>query len=96
LTLTQVVIPVVWAGFIMWTIRKLWRSSKDPALAKYDTGTKFIGVATTVGCAATFPSILGYPGVPYWLEALIDAIIAFPVSLWVGFAICRCFQAMDR
>jgi hypothetical protein len=86
----------VWAGFIMWTIRKLWRSSKDPALAKYDTGTKFIGVATTVGCAATFPSILGYPGVPYWLEALIDAIIAFPVSLWVGFAICRCFQAMDR
>jgi hypothetical protein len=61
LTVTKILIPIVWAGFILWTVRTLWRTPEDPAQAKYDVGAKFLAVVTTVGCAATFPSILGYP-----------------------------------
>lgn len=35
------------------------------------------------------------PGMPFWFGVLIYMIIAFPVSLWVGYVLGRCFQAMD-
>jgi hypothetical protein len=96
LTLTKILIPVVWAGFILWTVRKLWRSSKDPAWAKYDTGARLFGIATTIVGAASAALNLPFPRTPLWLGALIYGIIAFPVSLWVGYVLGRCFRAMDR
>jgi hypothetical protein len=96
LSLTKSVITVLWAGFILWTIRKLWQSPKDPELVKYDLAAKFYGLAMTLGSAIIFPVEVVLPGVPFWLEALVCGVIAFPVSLWVGYAISRVFLAMDR
>jgi hypothetical protein len=95
LTLTKILIPIVWAGFILWTVRKLWRPSKDPALAKYEIGARLSGIAITLICSASAAVNLPFPGMPFWFGAVIYLIIAFPVSLWVGYGLGRCFRAMD-
>jgi hypothetical protein len=33
LTLTLLAIAVVWSGFILWTVHKLWRKPADPIAA---------------------------------------------------------------
>ena len=37
-----------------------------------------------------------FPNTPLWVTVLVYAVIALPVSLWVGYAITRIFRAMDR
>jgi hypothetical protein len=96
LTLPQLAIPVVWSAFILWTVRKFWRTPKDPTRKKYDLGAKFYSVAMTAFSATILPSMVIFPDVPYWLEGIVFGLIALPVSLWIGYAISRCFQALDR
>jgi hypothetical protein len=42
LTFIQAFILVVWAGFILWTIRKLWLSPNDSAQLKYDLAAEIL------------------------------------------------------
>jgi hypothetical protein len=92
----QIFIPVVWAAFILWTVHRLWRYPKHLAWKKYHLAAKCYCLAMTIFASAILPSILKFPDVPYWLESVVFGVIAFPVSLWVGYGISLCFQALDR
>jgi hypothetical protein len=87
---------LVWSAFTLWTVRKLWRKPKDPKLTKYDVAAKFFCVPMAISTAAILPAILIFPGIPYWVESLVFGLIAFPESLWCGYAMSREFQAMDE
>jgi hypothetical protein len=96
LSLIQIAIPVVWAAFILWTVHKLWRTPKDPKLNKSHRAAKIYGLCMSISACTILPSIVTFPGVPYWQESLVFGVIAFPVSLWTGYAIERCLQAIGR
>jgi hypothetical protein len=96
MTLPQIFLPVVWSGFILFTVKKFWSRSVDLSLRKYDLGAKAYCFVATAFCALILPSIFIFPDVPYWLEGVIYGLIAFPVSLWAGRFVVYCFQRMDR
>jgi len=80
-TLTLVVIPLVWAGFIVVSLRAFWRKSDDPAKARYYSATKFTCVFVTAGSALLLPSVIAFPGWSYALSAIYWAVICFPIAL---------------
>jgi hypothetical protein len=95
-TFPQLAIPTVWSAFTLWTMHRLWRPPKDPARKKYVLAAKFYCLFLTVFSVTILPSILIFPDLPYWLEGIVFGLIAFPVSLWAGYAVVRVFHAHDE
>jgi hypothetical protein len=81
-TLTTSLILLVWAGFIVLTVRQLWRSSEDPNKGRLYAEVKAISLFGTVGSAFLLPTVVVLPAFSYWEAAIYFAIIGFPIMLW--------------
>ena len=53
-TLELAVYLLLWSGFILWTVRKLWISPDDPEKARFCKGVKALSLFVTIGSAGAF------------------------------------------
>jgi hypothetical protein len=88
----QILIPLAWSAFILWTVYKFWRSPQDTSRQKYIAGAKFFGICMTIFAMAIAPSIIVFPRVPYWAESAVLEAVTFPISLWLGLMVASAFQ----
>jgi hypothetical protein len=93
-TLAQLAIAIVWAAFILVSVRAFWRRSDDPAKARRYALAKFNCVFSTIGSSLLLPSVIPFPGVHYAVNALFWAIICFPVALCVMYFASAAFLAL--
>ena len=94
LTIPRLVIPILWAGFILWTFRKVWRSPEDPAGARFYGGVKLWSVFVTGGSAFLLPTILVLPALSYWPAVIFWAVISLPLTMWAAYFGSRWIQAI--
>lgn len=73
---------LVWAGFILLTVKKLWRTSNDPRQARFYRELKVFGVLMTGVVAVGSPINIDLPKLAYWPEFVFWAIAGFPVMMW--------------
>ena len=81
-TVILISVAAVWAAFTWWTVRRLWRSPKDPKDAWFAKAAIIAGVAGTIGAALILPLEIPMPPFEYWQLAGYWAISFFPVMLW--------------
>jgi hypothetical protein len=63
---------VLWAAFMVWSLRKYWRTPDDPRAARIYRDGRFWRVFVTVVMAVVEPKAVALPGIPYggaWLFA---------------------------
>ena len=77
-----VLISSVWAVFIWWTVKRLWRSPKDPKDAWFAMAVKVESVAITAVSALVLPIKIPMPPFGYWQLVGFWAVGFFPVMLW--------------
>jgi hypothetical protein len=87
-------IAVGWAGFIVLTVRRLWLSPSDPTEARHYKEVKLFGVFVTTVCALLVPTVIVFPAMPYWQEAVLLAVLGFPLYLRAGFLGFRLFHSI--
>ena len=97
LTIELAACLLIWSGFILWTVRKGWRSPDDPEKALFYKGVKALSLFTTVGFATIFPTMVVLPAFSYW-EAVVAvvywAVIVFPFASWGMYFGVRLFHAI--
>ncbi len=97
LTLELAAYLLIWAGFILWTVRKLWRSPDDPEKARFYKGVKALSLFFTIGFAAIFPMVVVLPAFSYREAIAYFIIIGFPIASWGMYFGLRWFHAIvDR
>jgi hypothetical protein len=96
MTFQQLAIPIVWSAFTLWTIHKLWRPQTNATAANFDATAKAYCLGMTALAAFVLPLIMTFPGVPYWIAAIVLAIVAFPVCSWAGYAFSVGVRWFDR
>jgi hypothetical protein len=85
LNLVGVLIAITWSGLIIWSVRKCWRRPLDTINLKYYLRGKTFGLVMIATIAFSFPEIIRFPGIPYWLEVVYVAFIGFPIAtVWSG------------
>jgi hypothetical protein len=72
----------VWSVFIWWTVRKLWRSPKDPQDAFFANATKFGSVVMTIFSIVYLPIGIPIPPFEFWQQSAYWGFMFFPVMLW--------------
>jgi hypothetical protein len=94
LTLELAAYLLLWSAFILWTVRKLWRSPDDPAKALFYKGVKALSLFGTIGFAAIFPTMVVLPALSYWEAVVYWAVIVFPFASWGMYFGLRWFHAV--
>ena len=97
LTLELAAYLLIWSAFILWTVRKLWRSPDDPAKALFYKGVKALSLFFTIAFATIFPTEVELPAFSYWEAVVYCAIIGFPIASWGMYFSLRLFHVIvDR
>ena len=80
--ITLISFSAVWAVFIWWTVRRLWRRPKDPQDTWFANATKIGSVAITIFSALYLPIEIPMPPFEYWQLVGYWGFMFFPVMLW--------------
>lgn len=87
---------IIWSGFILWTIKKIWRwswrSSDDPTEAVFWATVKLGGVFITVGGSLLAAESGQIPPFSYWQQVGIFSFLLFPAMLWSTYFGLRLFH----
>ena len=96
-TIVLLLVALGWAAFILWTIKKLWRSSDEPKEALFWAKVKLGSLAATIGSSLYMPTIGDLPPLSYWAQVAIWAFLLFPASMWAVYLGNRWFHSIvDR
>jgi hypothetical protein len=85
-TAIKIAVPLLWSGFILWSVARIWRGRDAQPHRAYQFA-RMLAVFTTLGFAVLFPLEFAFPGVPYWMAAIVFAVITFPLALWLGYLV---------
>jgi hypothetical protein len=94
LTLELAAFLLIWSGYILWTVRKLWRSPDDPAEARFYRWVRTLSICMTIGFAVLCPTVVVLPAFSYWEAVVYWAIIGFPTASWGMYFGTRWFHAI--
>ena len=82
-----------WAAFTWWTVKRLWRSPKEPEDAWFANAVKLGGVAITGFSAFYLPMEIPMPRFEYWQLVAYWGFMSFPVVLWAVYFGTLVFRA---
>jgi len=87
--LIALVIILIYAAFIWWTVQRLWQPTNDPyARVVYSMGVRQAGLIMWLVFSITGAIQSPVPLAP-WVRALLSLFIDFPLCLWVGYLFGR-------
>lgn len=85
-TVILIAMLLIWSGFILWTIKKLWRwswrSSDDPTENLFWAEVKLGGLFITLGSSLLIAETGQLPPFSYWQQVGLFSFLLFPGALW--------------
>jgi len=91
-----IIISILWSGFTVWAIRKLWRVPLDARSKTYHAQGKWWGLTLIVGLALYVPLETPLPGLRYLVAVLFLGFIGLPITIIGGYMCGRIMQAIDQ
>ena len=85
----------LWSAFIVYSIRKFWRTQHNDGNNSYALLCRFWAMTFNTGLAFILPTMTPFPAFPYWLEVLFLWVIGFPISIIGGRLLARCISAIS-
>ena len=90
-----IAILLIWSGFILWTIKKLWRlswKSSDQTDSVFWATVKLGGLFITVTSSLLIAESGQMPPFSYWQQVGIFSFALFPAMLWSTYLGLRLFH----
>jgi hypothetical protein len=79
-------LAILWGAFVIWTIRRLWRSPKNEySRLVYKFGVRQGGISLWIGMVVIAPLIVNRGLVRNLQLAAFVAFLSLPLSLWAGY-----------
>ena len=78
----RILFLVGWTTFTYWTVRRFWRQTEDPDVARLQALARTSGLFMTLFTALVFALHIDLPALNFWQTAVFWAVIAFPIMLW--------------
>ena len=95
-TAILIAILLIWSGFIIWSIKKLWRWSWRPAAnqskAVFWATVKLGGLLGTVVGSLLIAEPGQMPPLSYWQQVGVFSFALFPAMLWSTYFGLRLFH----
>jgi hypothetical protein len=89
-----VVATILWSTLTVCSVRAFWRTSDDLRQSRIYADTKFMSVFVTTSLALLLPVAIPLPSGSYAVQAIYWTIIAFPITLCIGYFAVRLIHSI--